>query len=217
MSHHFERIKVLLVDDHPVVRRGMRHLLSTCADMEIVGEAEDGPSALRAASSLAPEVILLDVRLPGDSGFEVVPQLRQVVPSARIIMLTTYDDDEYLAKSIGGGAHGYVLKSASDESVAEAIRAVHRGERVVTPSLMGKVLQQFEDLSKTRARVESGLSDAELQVLRLIAQGATNKQVARQLFLGERTVKRRVREVLRKLGVSHRAQAVIEATKRGLI
>jgi DNA-binding NarL/FixJ family response regulator len=210
-------IRVLVVDDHTVVRRGLRHLLATYSDMEVVGEAEDGPSALRAATALRPDVILLDIRLPGPSGFEVTPQLRQLAPSARIIILTTYDDDEYLAKAIGGGAHAYLLKSASDETVAEAIRAVYRGERLVTPSLMGKVLGQLEALSKANLRAESRLSDAELQILKLMEKGATNRDIARQLFLSERTVKRRVQDVLKKLSVPTRAQAVIEASKRGLL
>jgi len=210
-------IRILLVDDHSVVRRGMRHLLNTCPDMEVVGEAEDGPSALHAAATLLPDVILLDIRMPGVSGFEIAPHVRELAPNARVIMLTTYDDDEYLARALGGGAHGYVLKSASDESVAEAIRSVYRGERIVTPSLMSKVLGQFEALSKTRARVASNLSEADLRVLQLMRQGATNKQIAQQMFLSERTVKRRVQDLLKKLQVSTRAQAVIEATKRGLL
>lgn len=217
MTNPGERIRILIVDDHSVVRRGMRHLLSTCPDMEVVGEAEDGPSALRAAASLAPDVILLDIRMPGASGFEIAPQLRELAPAARIIVLTTYDDDEYLSRALGGGAHGYVLKSASDESVAEAIRAVQRGERVVTPSLVTKVLGQFESLSKTQARVSSSLSDGEIQILDLLRRGATNRQIAQDLFLSERTVKRRVQAMLKKLHVTTRAQAVIEANRRGLI
>jgi DNA-binding NarL/FixJ family response regulator len=212
-----DRIRILVVDDHPVVRRGMRHLLGTCSDMEVVGEAPDGSTALRSAAALEPDVVLLDIRMPGSSGFEIVPQLRQISPSTRVIILTTYDDDEYLAKAIGGGAYGYILKSASDETVAEAIRSVYRGDRLVTPSLMGKVLERFKDLNRSQARLETGLTDAELQVLQLLADGATNKQVASKLFISQRTVKRRIQSILKKLNVSHRAQAVIEATKRGVI
>jgi DNA-binding NarL/FixJ family response regulator len=210
-------IRVLLVDDHPVVRRGMRHLLGTYGDMLVVGEAGDGPAALQSAGQLAPDVILLDIRLPDISGFELAAQLREAAPASRVIMLTTYDDDEYLARALGGGAHGYLLKSASDESVAEAIRAVHRGERVITPALTSKVLGQFETLSRIQSRLVSQMGDDEVQILRLIKEGATNKQIARQMFLSERTVKRRVQDLLRKLNVPTRAQAVIEATKRGLL
>ncbi len=212
-----ERIRIMVVDDHPVVRRGLRHLLGTCSDMEIVAEAADGQSALRSATSAAPDVVLLDIRMPGSSGFEIVPQLRQIAPSARVIILTTYDDDEYLAKALGGGAYGYILKSASDETVAEAIRSVYRGERLVSPGLMGKVLERFEDLKRSEARTESGLSEVELQILQLVAQGATNKQIAARLYISQRTVKRRLQTILRKLDVSHRSQAVIEATKRGFL
>jgi DNA-binding NarL/FixJ family response regulator len=217
MSSSDKLIRVLIVDDHSVVRRGLRHLLATQADMEVVGEAEDGPSALQAATTLAPDVILLDIRLPGASGLDIAPQLRQCAPAARIIILTTYEDDEYLVRAMGNGVHGYLLKSVSDECVAEAIRTVQRGERLVTPVLMNKALNQLARLSQTQARVEVGLADGELPILRLLAQGATNKEIARQLFVSERTVKRRVQDILRKLGVSHRTQAVSEATKRGLI
>jgi DNA-binding NarL/FixJ family response regulator len=151
------------------------------------------------------------------SGYEVAPQLRKSAPDAKIIMLTTYDDDEYLARSIGGGAHAYLLKTASDETVPDAIRAAQRGERFVTPSLMPKVLGQFELLSKSRSRLEHGLSDADIQILRFLADGATNKTIAVHLFLSERTIKRRVQNVFKKLGVSRRAQAVVAATQRGLL
>lgn len=210
-------IRVLIVDDHAVVRRGLRHLLGTSADMEVVGEAEDAAGALSAAASLQPDVILLDIRLPGISGLQAAPQLRQSVPEARIIVLTTYDDDQYVAEALGSGAHGYILKSASDETVAQAIRAVHQGERLVTPDLMGKVLERFEALSKSTVRYESGLGDGELQILRFLAAGATSKEIAAQLYMSERTVKRRVQDLVKKLGVDSRAQAVIEASRRGLI
>ena len=210
-------IRVLLVDDHAVVRRGLRHLLAACADIKVVGEEADGAAALRAAESLTPDVILLDIRMPGLSGYEVAPQLRRRAPQAKIIMLTTYDDDEYLARSIGGGAHAYLLKTASDETVPDAIRAAQRGERFVTPSLVPKVLGQFELLSKARSRLDIGLSDADIQILNFIAEGVTNKGIAVRLFVSERTVKRRVQDVTRKLGGKTRAQAIVEATRRGII
>jgi two-component system NarL family response regulator len=210
-------IRVMVVDDHAVVRRGLRHLLESSADMSVVGEAEDGPSAVRLAAALLPDVILLDVRMPGPAGYEVAPQLRAASAESRIIMLTTYEDDEFIARSIGGGAHGYLLKSAGDESVAAAIRAVYRGERLVTPSLMSKVLGQMEKMSRSQSRLESGLSDVETDVLGIMVQGATNKQIARQLNFSERTVKRRVHAIIHKLGVTTRAQAVVEASRRGII
>ena len=210
-------IRVLVVDDHAVVRRGLRHLLESSADMSIIGEAEDGPSAVRIAAALLPDVILLDVRMPGPAGYEVAPQLRAASPKSRIIMLTTYEDDEFIARSIGGGAHGYLLKSAGDESVAAAIRAVNRGERLVTPSLMSKVLGQMEKMSRSQSRLESGLSDVELDVLGIMVKGATNRQIARQLNFSERTVKRRVHSIIHKLGVNTRAQVVVEASRRGIV
>jgi DNA-binding NarL/FixJ family response regulator len=217
MSDTKSVIRVLLVDDHAVVRRGLRHLLASCADIKVVGEAVDGQSALLAAQTLTPDVILLDIRMPGISGYEVAPRLRKNAPDAKIIMLTTYDDDEYLARSLGGGAHAYLLKSASDETVPEAIRAAQRGQRFVTPSLVGKVLGQFETLSKVRSRLETGLSDADIQVLGYLAEGLTNKGIALRMFVSERTVKRRVQDVTHKLGARTRAQAIVEATRRGII
>ena len=212
-----QRFRILIVDDHSVVRRGLRHLLASHADMEVVGEAGDALSALQAVTRLEPDVILLDIRLPGASGLDVAPQLRQAAPAARIIVLTTYEDDEYLVRAMGSGVQGYLLKSTSDEHVATAIRTVMKGERLVTPSLVNKALGQLARLSQTQARVDIGLTDDELSVLRLLAKGVTNKEIAQQLFVSERTVKRRVQDIFKKLSVAHRAQAVIEATKRGII
>jgi DNA-binding NarL/FixJ family response regulator len=217
MSNLNKHIRILIVDDHAVVRRGLRHLLASHTDLEVVGEAGDGPSALQAATRLTPDVVLLDIRLPGASGLDVAPQLRQAAPAVRIIVLTTYEDDEYLVRAMGSGVQGYLLKSTSDEHVATAIRTVMKGERLVTPSLVNKALGQLARLSQTQARVDVGLTEEELPILRLLAGGATNKEIAQHLFVSERTVKRRVQDILKKLSVSHRAQAVIEATKRGII
>lgn len=211
------KIRVLLVDDHAAVRRGLRHLLAAQGDMVVVGEAGNGTDALRLAPELEPDVILLDVRMPGPTGFELVPHLLQIAPRARIIMLTTYEDDEYLARSFGGGAHGYLLKNDADERLADSIRSVHGGERIVTPQLMSKVLTQYRSLSQSHSLLESGMGAQELEILRALSRGASNAQIAREHFLGERTLKRRIRQIYAKLGASTRAQAIAEAGRRGLL
>lgn len=215
-------IKVLIADDHLVVRQGLRSLLATVGDVEIVGEAEDGAAAVHLASALKPDILLLDMRMPGLSGIEVISDLRAAHSPAKIIVLTTYDDDDYLFGALEAGVEGYLLKNLSQAELAEAIRAVSRGERVLAPALTGKLLSQFTSLARERARgapprdkAEAELTEAEIQLLQLMADGASNKLIAEQMYWSEVTVKRRIREIFAKLGASHRAQAVAEAFRRG--
>ncbi len=210
-------IRVLIVDDHPVVRQGLQSLLSNYPDIQVVGEADTGLRALEEAALLQPDVVLLDIRLPGASGMDVARQLRQQNPQARIIILTAYEDDEYLIGALQAGAHGYLLKSTSHETLTEAIRNAHAGRRVLSPSLVDGVLRQFELLAKESLVSQSGLSESELEILPLLAEGATNKEMAERLYWSEATVKRKIGDTLAKLGVSNRAQAVAEAIRRGLI
>ncbi|MFQ6058577.1 MAG: response regulator [Anaerolineae bacterium] len=212
-----EAIRVFVVDDHPVVRQGLRSLLSSYPDIEVVGEADNGFVFLEQVADVRPDVVLLDIRLGGVSGIEVAYQLRRVRPQTKIIMLTTYDDEEYLYGALRAGAHGYLLKSISHEVLASSIRSVHRGERLLSPELVGKVLQRFEELAKVEARYQSGLSELELQVLALMAEGATNKEIAEKLYWSEVTVKRKIQDILTKLEAANRTQAVAEAIRRGLI
>ena len=210
-------IRVLIVDDHPVVRQGLQSLLSNYSDIQVAGEADTGLRALEVAALLQPDVVLLDIRLPGANGTDVTRQLRRQNPKARIIILTAYEDDEYLIEALQAGAHGYLLKSASHETLAEAIRNAHAGRRVLSPSLVDGVLRQFEELAKESLVSQSGLSESELEILPLLAEGATNKEMAERLYWSEATVKRKMKDILAKLEVSNRAQAVAEAMKRGLI
>jgi two-component system response regulator DevR len=212
-----DTIRILIVDDHPMVRRGLRSLLSSYQDIEVVGEAEDGAAALQAAADLSPDVILLDIWMPGPGGVEVAYQLRHQAPVAKIVILTAFDNDEYVLGALRAGAYAYLLKSTSDETVVEAIRLVHQGKRLLSPALMDKVLRQFQALATTHARHESGLSEQELRVLELIAQGATNREISEETYWSERTVKRKIEGITAKLEARNRAQAVAEAIKRGLI
>jgi DNA-binding NarL/FixJ family response regulator len=210
-------IRVLIVDDHPIVRQGVRSVLANHSDIQVVGEADSASTLFAIVDSLKPDVILLDVRMPGQGGIEVTQRLKHDFADIRVIILTTYDDDEFIFGALRAGAEGYLLKSASQETLADSIRQVARGERLLSPNLMGKVMREFADLAKDKARTDSGLSDQELEVLRMIATGATNKEIAEKLYWSEVTVKRKVQDILEKMGVANRAQAVAEAGKRGLL
>lgn len=208
---------MLVVDDHPVVRQGLRSLLSQYPDIQLVGETEGGPATLDLVARLQPDVILLDIRLAGPSGLDLARRLRQAQSRARVIILTSYDNEDYLLEAAQAGARGYLLKSASAEVLADTIRAVHAGERRISTDLLDKMLRQFESLATEHIHHESGLSEDEIKILRLIADGATNKEIADKLFWSEITVKRKLPDIFDKLGVTSRLQAAVEAVRRGLI
>jgi two-component system, NarL family, response regulator DevR len=210
-------IRVLIADDHPTLRRGLKSLLALYPDIMVVGEADGGPTTLSAVADLTPDVILLDILMPGADGVEVAQRLRREAPQAKIIMLTAYDNDEYVLGAMRAGAWGYVLKSTSDQTLVESIRQVHQGKRLLSPPLMDKVLHEFQSLANVRARQESGLSERDLKVVELMAQGKTNKDIAQEMFWSDRTIKRKVEDMMTKLGARNRAQLVAEATKRGLL
>lgn len=212
-----EAIRVLIVDDHPVVRQGVRSLLVNHSDIQVVAEAESAASLFATLNGNPPDVILLDVRMPGPSGIEITQRLKRERPSIKVIILTTYEDDEVLFGALRAGADGYLLKSTSPEILASSIRSVARGERLMSPALVDKMMRQFQDLAAQKVRADSGLTDHELQVLQLVAGGATNKEIADKLFWSEVTVKRKTQDIFEKLGVANRAQAVAEATKRGIL
>ncbi len=210
-------IKILIVDDHPIVRRGLQSLLTDAKDLQVVGEASNGAEALQQIAALKPDVVLMDIRLPNADGVQVTRRVRREHPHVKVIILTTYDDEQHLFNAIEAGAHGFLTKHADYGDIASSIRAVYKGERLLSPALIGKVLDRFQQLARAQAMQESGLGDEEVEVLRLIADGATNKEIGEKLFWSEVTVKRRASEVYAKLNVADRAQAVAEAMKRGLI
>lgn len=212
-----EQIRLLIVDDHPVVRKGIRSVLSDEKDILVVGEADDAVEALEQVAALHPDVILLDVRLPGSSGIQVIRQLKRAESEVRAIILTSFEEEEYLFGALQAGAYAYVLKNIADTNLAPTIRAVAKGERLLAPGLLTSVLQKFENIAGEKARQDAGLSEYEIQTLRLMAKGATNKEIAETLFTSEATVKRKIQDLFRKLGVVDRAQAVAEAIGRGLI
>ncbi len=208
---------MVVIDDHPVVRQGLRSLLSNYPDMTLVGEAGDAAAALNLVGRVLPDVILLDNRMPGETGVSVLPQLKQIAPNAKVLMLTSFDEDEYVTQALQSGAHGYLLKNASDEMLASAVRAVHRGERVLSPPVLERVMQQFTESRQERALREAGLTAEERRILQLLAAGASNPKIAAQLYISETTVKRKLQEVFEKLGVSTRAEAAAVAVRRGLV
>jgi DNA-binding NarL/FixJ family response regulator len=212
-----DTIRVLIVDDHPMVRRGLKSLLSSYPDIQVVGEAENGAAALEAVSARSPEIVLLDIELPGADGVKVARQLSHLAPSVKIIALTAYDNEEYVLNALGAGMFAYLLKRTSDETVVQAVRSVHQGKRLLSPALMDQVLRQFQSLARSQTRHASGLSDQDLRVLELIAQGFTNKEIARETHWSERTVKREIEQIVSRMGVRNRAQAVAEAIRRGLV
>jgi len=205
-------IRVLLVDDHPVVRQGLRALLSTQGGIEVVGEAGDGDAAVTAAERLSPDVVLMDVVMPGMDGVEALRLIGERRPQTRVVMLTSYADERQAMEAVDAGASGFLLKDASPRDVAAAIRAAHRGEAVLHPAVAAKLLAE----RRRPPAAHADLTARELEVLRLIARGLQNKQIAAQLHLSEKTVKTHVSAILRKLDVSDRTQAAMYAVRERL-
>jgi DNA-binding NarL/FixJ family response regulator len=214
-------IKILLVDDQPLFREGLRTLLSVHPDFEVVGEAGDGREAMSLVRSRRPSVVLMDLQMPVLDGVAATRRLREEHPECRVIVLTTFDDDELVFDGLRAGAVGYLLKDAPSEKLAEAIRVAARGETFLQPSVAAKVVAEFARL--TRKTVERSnsfsepLSERELEILRLITKGASNREIADTLFLAEGTVKNHVTNILGKLGVRDRTQAAIKAKDSGLV
>ena len=214
-------IKILLVDDQPLFREGLRTLLSVQSDFEVVGEAGNGEEAISLARKLLPSVVLMDLQMPVLDGVAATRRLHQDLPDCRVIVLTTFDDDEMVFDGLRAGAIGYLLKDAPSEKLGEAIRSAARGESFLQPSVAAKVVAEFARLTNkpamnSRALVEP-LSDRELEILSLIADGASNREIAGTLFLAEGTVKNHVTNILGKLGVRDRTQAALKARDTGLI
>ncbi len=217
------RITLFLIDDHTLLRRGLVALLSQQDDLQVVGEAGDAAQALRLVPQLRPQVILLDNHLPGVRGIDAIADLRAASPGSRILMLTVSEDGADLASALQRGAQGYLLKTIDGELLAEAIRRAAHGEPVVSPEMMGKLVAAFQSqggpppaAAPEPAAEDSGapLSPREEEVLREIARGASNKEIARQLSIAETTVKIHVQHILRKLGLSSRVQAAVYAADR---
>jgi len=214
-------ISVLLVDDQPLFREGLRTLLSVHSDFDVVGEAGNGEEAIRLARLLRPSVVLMDLQMPVLDGVAATRRLHREQPECRVIVLTTFDDDELVFDGLRAGAVGYLLKDAPSEKLAEAIRVAARGETFLQPSVAAKVVAEFARLSKkkfgTPDSLVEPLSERELEILRLIGRGASNREIAGELFLAEGTVKNHVTNILEKLAVRDRTQAGLKAKDSCLI
>ena len=210
-------ISVLLVDDHPVVIEGLRKVLATAGDISIAGEAHDAARAIEFANSLRPDVILLDLRMPGASGVQAVRRLREQDNQSAVIILTSYGDQAYVRQALEAGADGYLLKSTPPEQLIAAIRNAARGRRAVSPELIDSLLEDFSGLAREHTRREADLSDEDRDILRLAARGSTNREIGVSLNRSEIAIKKRLQIVFAKLGAVDRAHAVAEAIRRGLI
>ncbi len=215
-------IRVLLVDDQALFREGLETLLSVHTDIQVVGQASNGREALEVAAKVQPDVVLMDVRMPVLDGVRATRLLKQAQPKCRVIVLTTFDDDEYVFDALRSGAVGYLLKDVASARLIEAIRATARGESILEPSVAAKVIAEFTRVSRIvpAAQMEQlvePLSERELEILALIARGDSNKEIASQLFIAEGTVKNHVTHILGKLGVRDRTQAALKARELGLL
>lgn len=214
-------IKILLVDDQPLFREGLRTLLSVHSDFEIVGEAGNGQEAINLVRSHTPSVVLMDLQMPVLDGVAATHRLHEEYPQCRVIVLTTFDDDEKVFDGLRAGAVGYLLKDAPSEKLAEAIRVAARGETFLQPSVAAKVVAEFARLTRKTTEHPNSfsepLSEREVEILRLIASGGSNREIAEALFLAEGTVKNHVTNILGKLGVRDRTQAAIKAKDIGLV
>jgi DNA-binding NarL/FixJ family response regulator len=216
-------IRVLVVDDHALFRRGLQMVLAQETDIEVVAEAGDGFEAVERATETTPDIVLMDVRMPKRGGIDACTAIKDAVPSAKIIMLTISDEEVDLYDAIKAGAMGYLLKEISIEEVATAIRAVHGGQSLISPSMASKLISEFasmrrgDDRSATGVPVPPRLTERELEVLKLVAKGLANRDIAKQLFISENTVKNHIRNILEKLQLHSRIQAVAYALREKLL
>lgn len=216
-----ESIRVLLVDDQRLMRDGLRTLLELEPDLTVIGEGGNGQEALAAYAELQPDVVLMDVRMPGMDGVEATRQICAYWPAARVIILTTFDEDEYVFEGLRAGALGYLLKAISGAELAAAIRSVAAGGALIDPALTRKVVAEFARRTQPARPLDAGLAEPlstrELDILKLLAQGHTNRAISQQLFLAEGTVKNYVTVLLQKIGARDRTQAALRARELGML
>jgi NarL family two-component system response regulator LiaR len=212
-----EPITILIVDDHAVVRQGVRAFLETQPDLTVVGEAGSGEEAISLAAETAPDVTLMDLLMPGMDGVEATRRLKQVSPRSQVIVLTSYHQDEHIFPAIRAGALSYLLKDVGPQELAEAVRKAARGEAVLHPRVAARVVQELQGAAKDAFNPFTELSERELEVLKLIADGASNEEIAARLVISEKTVKSHVSNILSKLHVVDRTQAAVYAWREGVV
>jgi NarL family two-component system response regulator LiaR len=218
-------IRVLIADDHRLFRRGLRQVCEIDGGFEVVGEAENGQQALELARRLKPDVILMDIKMPLMSGVEAISVITKEHPAVRVIALTVYQEDKHVFEALRAGAQGYLLKDVEEDVLVEAVRAVHRGEALIDSHVAVSVLDEFRRVSQPEPEAakadvleEMGqLTEVEMEILRLLAQGADNRSIAERLSLAEKTVSNRLSDIYQKLHVNNRTQAVLYALRRGWV
>jgi NarL family two-component system response regulator YdfI len=211
-------IRILITDDHFIVREGLRLILETADDIEVVGEAVDGVECLRLIPDLAPDVVLMDLQMPGMDGITAIGHLRREHPEIAIVILTTFNEDELMLRGLQAGARGYLLKDTDRQTLIDTITAAARGDTLLKPEILSRVLAlQQATAALSRPNEDSPLTDRELEVLRAVALGERNKEIAYKLGISERTVKAHLTSIYNKFGVDSRAAAVAIATQNGLL
>jgi DNA-binding NarL/FixJ family response regulator len=212
-------IKILIADDHAVVRDGTRQILEKETDMKVVAEAADGAEAVKLAGSTRPDVAIIDINMPGVDGIEATRQIKSLYPSVAVLILSAYDDDQFVFSLLEAGAAGYLLKSVRGRELVDAVRQVYAGESVLHPAIARKVLNRFVPAPGKTPGQKAGelLSDREMQVMRLATRGLSNQQIADELFLSLRTVQAHLGHIFNKLQVSSRTEAVVRALKEGWV
>jgi two-component system, NarL family, response regulator LiaR len=209
-------ITVLIVDDHQVVRLGLQTFLARQPDIAVIGEASSGEEALRLAAEQVPDVVLMDLIMPGMDGVETTRNLKQISPGSQVVILTSYHEDEHIFPAIRAGALSYLLKDVGTAELADAVRKAARGEAVMHPNVAARVMQELRERSQPGALTPSMLSERELEVLRNIAAGYSNAEIAERLVISEHTVKRHVSNILSKLHLADRTQAAVYAWREGM-
>jgi DNA-binding NarL/FixJ family response regulator len=216
-----DAIRVMIVDDHALFRRGLQMVLEQEPDIEVVGEAGDGGDALAMAQDKMPEVVLMDVRMPGRGGIDATEKIKEAMPHVKILMLTVSDEEADLFDALKAGASGYLLKDTSIEEVADAVRKVSRDESLISPSMANKLVSEFTSMVKRADEKQSvpqpRLTDREMEVLKLVAKGRNNRDIAKELFISENTVKNHIRNILEKLHLHSRMEAVVYAVREKLL
>lgn len=216
LEHIMDTITILIADDHPVFRKGLRALLASMPEVELVGEATSGEEAIRLAEQLQPDVILMDLHMPGGGGLAAIRQIVQTSPHIRILVVTMFEDDDTVFAALRAGARGYVLKDMNDEDITRATLAVGRGEAIFSPAIAGRLMAFFSARPALPTEIFPDLTDSERSVLKLMSQGLSNDQIARQLSFSPKTVRNYVSNIFSKLQVADRAQAIVKARQAGL-
>ena len=213
------KTRILIADDHPLLREALCQVFSSQKDMEIVGQAGNGEEAIDLASQLKPDILVMDIMMPKFDGLEASRQIKKITPNTAILILTAYDDDNYVLGLLEAGATGYLMKSAKGQDLVEAVRAVRAGESVLHPKIIEKLLKQaiVKPVETTGHKLKELLSDREMEMLKLLATGMSNKEIAEKLCLSLRTVKAHMSNIFTKMNVASRSEALVEALRRGLL